>query len=84
MTSVFIFDIESEVWFEQSVTGKAGSTAEDGGIWVDDSDDVPLERMSACSSVGSSHDKTSHNILLIGGQNETHAVGDAWVLSLPR
>jgi len=82
-TSVFIFDIQSETWLEQETTGQDGGVAEDNSRYIAPSTDVPRARMSACAAVGSAQDKTSHNILFIGGQNATHALGDAWILSLP-
>lgn len=88
MTSVFIFDIASQIWTQQMVTDVKGNTIEDGDEErnrnVSAIQTLPSRRMSACAAVGSSHDRTSHNIVLIGGQNEHTALGDAWVLSLPR
>ena len=81
MTSVFIFDIAAQTWTEQVVTDVNGNKNEDDDHErnhnVSAVQTLPSRRMSACAAVGSSHDRTSHNIVLIGGQNEVTALGDA-------
>lgn len=84
MTSVFIFDIASQEWTEQAVTSLNGTSDEPSERDPNSSDLLPRRRMSACTVVGSSKDKTSHNIVVLGGQNEVTALADTWVLSLPR
>jgi len=45
---------------------------------------IPQRRYNACAALGTSLDKSSHNIYLLGGENVTYALFDAWILSLPR
>lgn len=88
MSSIYAFDIESQQWIVQPVTdlnGHAVDAVEQAdGKNLDFPETFPSRRMSACAAAGSSQDKTSHNIVLIGGQNNITALADAWVLSLPR
>lgn len=88
MSKIYLFDIQSQEWFIQTVTSlnghdDEGSNQADGKTFSRDAG-FPSRRMSACAATGSSIDKTSHNILLIGGQNHVTALADAWVLTLPR
>ncbi|KAK3997218.1 hypothetical protein QBC44DRAFT_377111 [Cladorrhinum sp. PSN332] len=84
LTSVFIFDIESREWIQQPVTGLDGGLNQDWTVSVGPPDGgIPRSRVSACAVVGSAQDKTSHNIFLMGGTNETQAITSVWVLSLP-
>ena len=83
MSSVFIFDILSQIWTEQKVTDKDGHSVEDGKLGFEFSVGIPRKRFNACATAGSAQDKTSHNIFILGGQNETDSFQDAWVLSLP-
>ncbi len=88
MSLIYVFDIESEQWIVQPVTDLDGravdSMQQSDGKHLDALETFPAQRMSACAAAGSSQDKTSHNIVLIGGQNNVTALADAWVLSLPR
>lgn len=89
LSSVYIFDIGSQTWIEQTVTsangtesiGAASETDPRGAIY---NTVFPRRRMSACAVVGSAKDKTSHNIFVLGGQSESTALLETWVLSLPR
>ncbi|KAK4186670.1 hypothetical protein QBC35DRAFT_500646 [Podospora australis] len=84
LSSVFIFDIESRIWINQPVTGWDGNLEEDSTFDVaPPNGGIPRSRMSGCAVVGSAQDKTSHNIIYLGGMNETRSSPDAWVLSLP-
>jgi hypothetical protein len=88
MTSIHIFDIESETWIEQPVTdinGQGiGTSAQYNGTNIDLPETLPPPRMSACIGAGSLQDKTSHTVASLGGQNEETALGEVWLLSLPR
>jgi hypothetical protein len=88
MSSIYVFDIESLEWIVQTITDLNGDAIDDvaqaDGKNLDPPQTFPSRRMSACAASGSSQDKTSHNIVLIGGQNDVTALADAWVLSLPR
>jgi hypothetical protein len=84
MSSIFIYDIASGTWATQKVTDLNGHIVEDGPLGFKPSIAVPQKRFNTCATAGSSQDKTSHNIFILGGQNETYTISDAWVLSLPR
>lgn len=88
MTSVSIFDIQSSTWIQQFVTSDEGAT-DSGGDQNSPAGGapgthLPRMRMSACAVVGTSKDKTQHNIVFSGGQSEQTGLLDTWILSLPR
>ncbi|KAK5660025.1 hypothetical protein OQA88_13493 [Cercophora sp. LCS_1] len=84
LSSVFIFDIQSHTWIAQPVTGWDGNMDEDGTYDVaPPSGGIPRSRVSGCAVVGSAQDKSSHNVVYLGGTNETTSLPDVWVLSLP-
>ncbi|CAM1509067.1 Fc.00g028060.m01.CDS01 [Cosmosporella sp. VM-42] len=84
MASVYIFDIASQTWIEQAVTSLDGDSNEDyqdNGRNFSTWQSLPSRRISACAAVGSSQDKTSHTIAILGGQNDVTALADTWVLN---
>ncbi|CAG9982471.1 unnamed protein product [Clonostachys byssicola] len=87
MSTVYIFDIETEQWTAQPVTDVNGQAVDvhdqADGKDFESTKTFPSRRMLACAAAGSSQDKTSHNLVLMGGQNNVIALADAWVLSLP-
>ncbi|KAL9118890.1 MAG: hypothetical protein Q9187_004556 [Circinaria calcarea] len=83
LSSIFIYDILSKLWTEQKVTDEKGDSIEDEKLGFERSIAIPRKRSNFCATVGSAQDKTSHNIFVLGGQDETHPVSDAWALSLP-
>ena len=84
LDSVFIFDIESRTWMKQAVSGLGGNMDQDDTLPAETpSGGIPRTRVSCCAVVGSAQDKTSHNIVYMGGTNETTSLPDIWVLSLP-
>jgi len=89
LSSVFIFDIKSQTWMEQIVTAANGtdglgstSNLDPGGH--NENMVFSRQRMSTCAVVGSTKDNTSHNIVVLGGQTESTALLETWLLSLPR
>lgn len=71
------------MWTEQEVTDQKRHSIEDEKLGFEPSIAIPSKRFNLCATAGSAQDKTSHNIFVLGGQNETHSLQDAWVLSLP-
>lgn len=45
---------------------------------------IPQKRYHMCAVAMSSLDKTSHNIYIFGGRNDTHTPDDSWAVTLPR
>jgi hypothetical protein len=69
---------------EQEVTDENGHSVEDTKLGFEPSVAIPRRRFNTCATAGSAQDLTSHNIFILGGENETHSMQDAWALSLPR
>ncbi|KAI4158707.1 MAG: hypothetical protein LQ342_007228, partial [Letrouitia transgressa] len=45
---------------------------------------IPEARDHMCTVVGNAPDKSSHNLYVFGGKNNTNSLEDIWALSLPR
>lgn len=45
---------------------------------------IPEPRDHMCTIVAVAPDKSSYNLYVFGGKNESYAMGDIWALSLPR
>lgn len=84
LTEVFIYDITSTLWFTQQTTdilGRSNFSYEDYNEY---GPGVPFPRYHMCTVAAAAPDRTSWNIYVFGGQNDTFTPGDIWALSFPR
>lgn len=81
---IYIFDIASTSWSVQAtidIDGRLGTVL---GSDPPDGLGLPEERDHMCTVVGEAADESSYNLYLFGGKNDSNAMDDIWVLSLPR
>ncbi len=73
MDQIFVFDIDSQTWFNVTATGASSSA------------DIPTARISFCAVVSSAPDDTSFQITIYGGYNLhlSGATSTVHVLTLP-
>ncbi|MCJ1394522.1 hypothetical protein MMC18_007401 [Xylographa bjoerkii] len=83
LTNIYIYDIATALWFNQSTTDDQGRS--DHFLWGYDiyGSGIPDKRYMMCAVVGAAPDESSYNIYIFGGFNGTEMAGDLWVLTLP-
>ena len=84
LADVYIYDIASASWTAQRTTDEAG-----GSDTVLESNPqsvigIPGQRDHMCTLTGVAADESSYNLYVFGGKNESYAMGDVCVLSMPR
>ena len=81
---IYIYDLASASWLVQNTTDKDGGSGTVPGSNLQRGPGIPEQRDHMCTVVGEAADESSYNLYVFGGKNETDAMGDIWVLSLPR
>ena len=84
LAEVFVYDITSTLWFTQQTTDTLGRSNFSDVNYNEYGPGIPLPRYHMCTVAAAAPDKTSWNIYVFGGQNDTFTPGDIWVLSFPR
>ena len=79
-----MYDIASGLWFTQYTTDKYGGSEAVPASVGQIEQGIPEPRDHMCAVVGTAADKSSYNLYIFGGKNESQTMGDIWVASLPR
>ncbi|KAL9608072.1 MAG: hypothetical protein Q9167_007072 [Letrouitia subvulpina] len=84
LNNVYMYDMTSGSWSVQPTTDREGGSKIVPGSDIGPKIGIPEARDHMCTVVGSAPDKSSHNLYVFGGKNNTDSLGDIWALSLPR